>query len=109
MAEEYLHLEPDDMIESIAGHYTMEKEFFVEQGGRKVLVVLGHTIIDRACCGMGGCRYAFVPGFLAGGETLHRVDGKRITPVEPVDDERDREAIAEKINALEVVQQVVFS
>lgn len=103
MGQDYTHMAPGDRIESVAGHYTMEKEFVVEYAGREVLVVLGHTIIDRACCGAGGCRYAFVPGAIL----TPRGQGP-VSRVEPVQNSADQEAIEQLIHSLEIVQQVIF-
>jgi hypothetical protein len=103
LEQDYTHMEPGERIESVAGHYTMESEFTVEHGGRRVLVVLGHTIIDGACCGAGGCRYAFVPGFV-----IAPRGGGRTTRVEPIDDTDDQRDIEQIIHSREIVQQVIF-
>jgi hypothetical protein len=103
MQEDYRHMEPGEQIESVSGHYTMEKEFTVEHGARAVLVVLGHTIIDRACCGAGGCRYAYVPGYVAAPR-----NAAGVSRVEPITDPAAQDAIEQLIHQKEIVQQVTF-
>ena len=108
MPEEYTHMQPEERIESISGHYAMEKEFLVEYGGRQALVILGHTIIDSACCGAGGCRYAFVPGYVLAYRARNNPAGAAVSLVEPVAGHEERGAIEQMINEMEIVQQVLF-
>jgi hypothetical protein len=136
MADEYTHLADGETIESISGHYTQEKELRLEYRGRPLLVVIGHTIIDRSCCGSGGCRYAMVIGYLvedraptrgggdgiagawpyaptnnedsARAEDSERADGVAVSLVEPVNDPGGQAAIEELVRARETVTQVVF-
>jgi len=107
MPEKYIHIKPGEDVESISGHYTIEKEMRIEHGGREALVVIGHMVIDNSCCGVGGCRYALVPGY-ALGPAAPGADGGEFTEVEPIEDETARERISEKINSMEVVQQILF-
>ena len=108
MPEEYAHLEPGEQIESVSGHYTVEKELRLEYQGRALLVIIGHTIIDRACCGAGGCRYAFVAGHLVQYRTRTNSLGAAVSLVEPVDYPADRDAVEQLIHDAETVQQVIF-
>jgi len=103
----HTHITPGETVESISGSYTAEKELTIRHNGRDVIVVIGYMIIDRACCGTGGCRYALVAGYAAG-ERSKKPDGTESTPVEPVADEMAREQISEAINNLETVNQVIF-
>jgi hypothetical protein len=107
MPEKYIHITPGEHIESISGYYTIEKEMHIEHGGREVLVVIGHMVIDHSCCGVGGCRYALVPGYALGPPTPG-ADGGAYTEVESIEDETARERISEKINSMEIVQQILF-
>ena len=104
MTEDYEHMEPGEEIRSISGHYTMEKELLIRHAKRDVLVVVGHTIIDSACCGAGGCRYAFVPGYVSAPR-----NHAGISRVDPITDPADRDAVAELIHAAETVQQIIFA
>ena len=108
MPEEYSHLEPGEQIESVSGHYTVEKDLQLEYQGRALLVIIGHTIIDRACCGAGGCRYAFVPGYVLAYRARNNPAGAAVSLVEPVAGHEERGAIEQMINEMEIVQQVLF-
>ena len=109
MAEDYVHLEPGEEIHSIAGYYTMEKEMLLQHGGRDVLVVLGHTIIDGACCGAGGCRYALVPGYVVELRTGADEHGAPVSRVECIEDTAVRRELEDMIHARETITQVIFS
>ena len=107
MPEKFIHIAPGEDVESISGHYTIEKEMRIEFDGREVLAVIGHMVIDHSCCGVGGCRYALVPGY-ALGPAATDADGVAYTEVEPIEDEIARERLSEIINSMEVVQQILF-
>lgn len=109
MTEEYNHLEPGEEIRGVSGYYTMEKEMRIPHAGREALVVLGHTIIDNACCGAGGCRYALIPGFIVEWRARTSSRGEPVSLVEPIDDAETQLAIETIVNSLEVVTQIVFS
>lgn len=61
---EFIHRPIGEEVRAISGSYTLEKEMKLPHADREVLVVLGHAFIDSSCCGVAGCRYAFVPGYL---------------------------------------------
>ncbi|MEW5946327.1 MAG: hypothetical protein AB1742_09020 [bacterium] len=104
----YAHVEPGKEVESIGGRYVVQKETTVKYNGRDVLVVFGCALIDRSCCGAGGVRYALVPGYVLSLKTETAPDGSPVSSVEPVEDERDREALRETIERLEPYCQVNF-
>lgn len=107
MTEKYVHTAPGEQVESISGRYVIEKEFLLDVDGREALVVIGYMIIDKSCCGTGGCRYALVPGYAKG---LRKVseDGMAVTEVEPIESEAEQEKIRARIDSLETVQQINF-
>ena len=92
----------------LTGTYTLEKEMKLLHADREVLVVLGHAFIDGSCCGVTGCRYAFVPGYLRGWHDRNSEEGLPVSTVEPIRDEADRRAIEEAIRAEEFLQSVEF-
>jgi hypothetical protein len=93
---------------SAAGEYYLEKEGRLEVGGRPVLYLVGVGVIDSSCCGVGGCRYAVVPGFLDRENVRRDDDGRRVSLVRPVLDPAERDEIAAKLKRTEYVQQVRF-
>jgi hypothetical protein len=86
----------------------IEAENHVPFEGREVLVATGYMIIDNSCCGVGGCGFALVPGYVLGWKAEQNEKGEPITEVEPVREEREREALRTLILASARVQQVNF-
>lgn len=106
--KEYAHAQIGQEIEFISGYYVVDEERRISFKGRDLLVVLGHAIIDNSCCGTGGCRYAFVPGYVVTWKTKSNEGGSEISEVEPVADQEERLEIQKFLRETEVVQQVNF-
>jgi hypothetical protein len=107
MAKEYTH-ELNNDIRSIAGGYELEEESVLELDGREVLYALGHGVIDTACCGVGGCRYALVAGYLTKLKVRQNDQGLWVSEVEPIEDENSRREVTRLISEKEQVNQVQF-
>ena len=95
-------------IESISGWYELEKEGTLEINGRVILYVVGNACIDSSCCGVGGCRYALVPGYVHRLKVKRNDHGKWISEVHPVQDGKTRKTITSILRDREMVQQVSF-
>ena len=104
----FTHLPLGQEVEAQAGHLTVEKELRLPFKDREVLVILGSAVWDRSCCGVGGCRYATVPGFILSYKSGLDEQGRSVSEVEPIAGEADRKELQKQIEALEVVQQVNF-
>jgi hypothetical protein len=107
MALKYTH-ELNEQVLSISGGYELDKEGRVPIDGREVLYVVGNAVVDGSCCGLGGCRYAVVPGFILKWKAQTDDRGKAVTLVEPIRDQRIKELIRKLILETETVQQVEF-
>ena len=107
MIREYTH-ELNKEIRSISGGYELEMEGKLEIRGKEVLYVVGNAIVDSSCCGMGGCRYALVPGYVKKLKTRQDEQGLWISEVEPIIDNRTRQEITRVLMETEIVQQVQF-
>lgn len=94
--------------QAIAGHFELESELRIEHDGREVLVLLGIALVDTACCGTTGMRYAVVPGYVLGWRTGSDDAGLPTSEVEPVPDLPAQRAIGRAIRARHTVTQVVF-
>lgn len=107
MVKEFVH-ETGDEIRAIGGGYSFEEIKRLDIGGREVIYALANGVFDTTCCGTGGCRYAFVPGYVV--EFKSRTDerGRWVSRVEPIDDEAARIEISRALQAREIVQQVQF-
>jgi len=108
---EYIHQEGVDVKEeivSISGHYTIEKEKKLKYGDRTVLCVIGSASIDSSCCGVGGCRYALVPGYVQEWKKTENKMGLPISVVEPILDENAKKEITDLLKKEEVITQIEF-
>ncbi|MBN1881623.1 MAG: hypothetical protein JW885_05570 [Deltaproteobacteria bacterium] len=89
MPKDYVHQDMNEEVTAISGHYTNEKEDTVTINGKEVLYILGHAVVDTSCCGMGGGRFALIPGYLLKHHYRTDDDGKNVSQVEPIEDDWD--------------------
>jgi hypothetical protein len=107
MIREYAH-ELNREVRSISGGYELEREEKFEIHGKEVLYVVGNAVVDSSCCGVGGCRYALVPGYIKRFKARQDEQGLWISEVEPVIDGATRQEITRVLKEKEIVQQVQF-
>ena len=93
---------------AIGGSFELQSEHRLTVDGREVLVLLGVALVDRACCGASGCRYALVPGYLVAYRSGETAEGVPVSEVEPVTGESARRAVKRAVEDLATVNQVVF-
>jgi hypothetical protein len=108
MKKEYIHQRLNQEITAIGGHYVLMKEVRLPLQGREVLYVVGYAVIDTSCCGIGGCAYALVPGFILDWRYKRNKDGLAVSQVEPIQDEAIQKEVRWLIESNETVQQVSF-
>ena len=108
MKREYVHQELNQEITAIGGRYVLVKEARLPFGGREVLYLVGHGVVDTSCCGVGGCAYALVPGFILEWKYETNEGGLAVSRVEPMRDEATRKEVRRLIKERETVQQVKF-
>jgi len=107
MIKDYKHIEAGKEIRFISGFYEVEEEKKIKFKDGEVLVIIGHAIVDTSCCGMGGCRYALVPGKIRKFRYKRDEDGSEWTEVEVLNPQEKAEF--EKIlKKAEVINQVIF-
>jgi hypothetical protein len=107
-ARTYIHRPLGQEVRAIGGSYTLEREIRLLHADREVLVVLGHAFIDSSCCGVAGCRYAFVPGYLQSWHDGKSDEGLPVSTVESIRDGADRRSIEEAIRGEELIQSIEF-
>jgi hypothetical protein len=107
MTREYSH-ELKREFQSISGKYILEKEVSIEVDGKVLLYVVGNANVDSSCCGVGGCRYALVPGYVQRIKTRKNDSGLWVSEVEPVVNPKSRKEITQLIKQKEWVTQVQF-
>jgi hypothetical protein len=93
---------------AIAGHFALEQELRLFWDGREVLVLLGTALVDTACCGTTGMRYAVVPGYVVRWQAGLDDQGRPTSEVEPVLDLPAQRAVSRLIRERHTVNQVVF-
>jgi len=105
--KEHIHVLNQE-VRSISGWYLLEKEGTFPWAGQTVLYFVGNACVDASCCGMGGCRYALVPGFVHCLHCRQNPEGHWISEVVPIGDGKIRAAIVARLKEEELVSQVVF-
>jgi hypothetical protein len=105
---QYIHQALNHEVAAIGGHYVLVKEARLLFQVREVLYVVGHAAFDTSCCGVGGCAFALVPGFVVSWKSQKNEDGRAVSEVEPVDDPGVREQLRTLVEKEEVVHQVRF-
>jgi hypothetical protein len=105
--KEYVHLGEVE-VRSIAGGYCIEEEQLITILGQEVLCEIGYGVVDSSCCGVGGCRFAHVAGFLRGYRVKRDRLGRWISEVEPIQDETIRKRVEELLKEVHIVQQVLW-
>ena len=109
MIIEYSHQQPDTRVDSISGHYVIQKEEKLEHGGREFLVVYGYAVVEKSCCGSGaGWRFARVPGYVVEWHSGSGPEGVPVSKLETIESEREMEKIREIIDSREMYCQVNF-
>jgi len=108
----YVHQELGETVEAIGGSYTLTKEVrlpWIGPPAGEVLYTVGYAIFDTSCCGVGGCGFATVRGFLRSWQDSRDAQERPISTVEPIDDPALRREIAKLIRRREPVTQVDLS
>ena len=104
----YVHLELNKDIPAPAGYYTPKKEVKLNYEGREVLYVLSHAAIETSCCGIGNFNAALVPGYIFKWHAEKNEDGLPVSEVEPIKDEKTRDAIRKIIKDTEHISRIEF-
>jgi hypothetical protein len=105
---DFVHPSLGEEITAIGGHYSFTKEGQIAHAGRMVLYLVGYGSIDTSCCGVGGCIYALVPGYMVSyRDSAHPQSLRPISKVAPVEED-SQASLAQALKDLEGVTQVHF-
>jgi len=104
---EFIHPALNTQVDAISGHYMITREERLPHPDGEVLYFIGYAVTERACCGPGGCGYAFVAGHVVSFRFRMTPDDKHISSIEPVQ-ERWYADISKAIRRKEGVNQVHF-
>ena len=106
--KEYVHDQLDNEVNAIGGWYIMTKEAQLPFQDKRVFYLTGHAQFDSTCCGVGGCSYAVVQGFIVKWKTKKNEHGIDVSQIVPISDPVLQKEIKTLIMRDEVISQVVF-
>ena len=106
-SREYTH-ELGNRVEFISGWYALESEGLIEVNGRQVLYALGTSVVDSSCCGIWGCQYGLVLGYVRKYKGRKNAQGMWVSDIEPIEDEEIRRTITAELNQRELITMVQF-
>ncbi|HDP80404.1 MAG TPA: hypothetical protein ENN21_06130 [Spirochaetes bacterium] len=106
--KDFIHPEMDEEIRSISGRYGFNREDTVLFGDREVLYFTGYSVTDSTCCGVGGCYFSLVPGYLTRRHYRTTPEGRAVSEVEPIVDEQERKEVTRLLTERERCIQVNF-
>jgi hypothetical protein len=104
---EFVHPELNQEVYAIGGHYMFTKEDILPNPGGDILYLIAYAATDTSCCGIGGCGYALVPGYIHSLHLRLNNDKRYISEITPIE-ERLYEEISKIICQKEGVSQVHF-
>jgi len=108
MAEEYVHCSLGEEIQSIGGHYVITDEVRMPFEGKQILYLKGYALIDASCCGVGGCPFVHVKGFLLDWKWKKDFLGQEISLVEPIREKGLKQTLRKLLQEKEVYHQIRF-
>ena len=107
--QDFVHPELGREITAIGGHYVFDKEIRLSHNSREVLYFVGYAVLDSTCCGVGGCAYVFVPGFIRHWKYRRNQDHCSVSKVEPIGEPAIQKDVREVIQKKEMVFQITFA
>ena len=107
--QDFVHPELGREITAIGGHYVFDREIRLSYNSREVLYFVGYAVLDSTCCGVGGCAYGFVPGFIRYWKYRRNHDDCFVSKVEPIWEPAIQKDVREVIQKKEMVFQVTFA
>ena len=93
MTVKYRHPKLGEEVSTAAGYYILNQENILEYAGQQILYITGYTCIDASCCGVGNWNFIQVPGYLIKKAPDSEINQQRVSEVEPLKLEEEREAV----------------
>jgi len=105
--QDYVHDELNREVTAIGGHYVFIKEVLLPFRGEEVLYRVGYGVVDNSCCGIGGCAYTLVVGFI---RRWHKgiQEGLPVSEIESIRDSKIQNTLRHIIEQKEKTLQVTF-
>ena len=95
-------------VTAIGGHYVFSGERRLPFRDREILYLIGCAVVDTSCCGMGGCAYALVQGFIRQWKYKKNSEDLPVSLIEPIRDVFLQKEIARLIQTRDKMPQVTF-
>ena len=108
MTKEHIHFEMGEEVRFISGSYSFLREELLPYQGREVFCLVGVGCVDNSCCGVTGCIFVRIPGYVVSWRRGKNRDGMDITDVDPIEDEREQKEIEKLLDARYPRVQVYF-
>ncbi len=106
--ERVVHPRLNQQVTAIGGWYALVQEARLPYQGREILYWVGYGAFDTTCCGVGGCGYALVAGFVIEWKREINTDGLPVSVVEPIRDEATQTQVRKLIQKQQMVQETRF-
>ena len=107
--QDFVHPELGREVTAIGGHYVFGRKSRLPYNGREILYFVGYAVLDSTCCGVGGCAYVLVPGFIIHWKCKKNQDDCFVSKVDPIRDEAIQKDVRRLIQKKEMVFQVTFA
>ncbi|MEA3470704.1 MAG: hypothetical protein U9R24_03200 [Thermodesulfobacteriota bacterium] len=104
----YTHEELHSEVRTISGGYSYLKEELLSYKERDVLCVVGEGHVDNSCCGVGGCIFIDIPGYVVSLKNGKDESGLDVSEVEPILDPEDKSEIARILDNRYPLAQIRF-
>jgi hypothetical protein len=105
----YLHKDIGEEIKAISGYFTYLEEERLAFRGREVLYAVGVGVVDNSCCGVGGCLFIEVPGYVVSWKNDVDREGRWISCIDPIEKDDEKEGIRRALQEFHPRAQVNFS
>ena len=105
---DFVHPELGREVTAIGGHYVFDKEIKLPYSGKEILYFVGYAVLESICCGIGGCAYVLVPGFIREWKYKKNQDDCFVSKVAPIRNLSVQVDIRRLIQKKEMVYQVTF-
>jgi hypothetical protein len=86
----YRHEELDEEVRFISGSYSFIEEARLPYHGRDVLYVVGVAHVDNSCCGVTGCLFIRVPGYVIAWKDTTDDTHRPVSTITPIKDTREQ-------------------
>jgi len=97
--DRFIHPELNQRVEFFAGGYLFVEEGKLNYRGEEVLYLKGIASIEVSCCGMGGCGFIKVPGYIRSWKKEQSELGRPISEVEGIEAPDEQKEIREILRA----------